>query len=220
MVTVRADRCETGPVTHQHPHPPEHGHTHRQPQPVEVTSRPPVPMADASVRTGRASDAPAVGLVQATVWRDMYADVVPPEVLEEFDPDRFGTLWRKSLTEPPTPLHRLLVGCAGDQVVGFAAIGPADAQEPGIPEDAGELLVLAVHPDARRVGHGSRLLNAAADTLRANDRSSLLTWLPATDEQARQFAEQSGLHPDGAWRERVVGPDGQTAREIRVQAEL
>lgn len=192
----------------------------RNPQPVDITAKPPAPMADASVRTGRASDTPAIGLVQATVWREMYANVVPDEVLEEFDPNRFASAWRQSLTSPPSPVHRLLVACAGDQVVGFAAIGPASDTEAGLPEQSGEVLLLLVHPDARREGHGSRLLNAAADTMKANDLAALVSWLPQADEQARLFAEQAGLTPDSAWRDRVVGPDGQTAREIRVLAEL
>mgnify|MGYP001268899696 CR=1 FL=1 len=180
----------------------------------------PGPLADASVRTARVSDTPAVGLVQATVWREAYAGMLPPLVLDEFEGPRFASVWRRSLQEPPSPQHRLLVACAGEQVVGFVAIGPADPEEPGLPEDAGEVLVLAVHPDARRVGHGSRLLNAAADTLRANDRSAIVSWLPAADERARAFAASAGLEADGAWRERVVGPDGERLREVRVQALL
>lgn len=177
-------------------------------------------MADASVRTGRVSDTPALGLVQATVWREMYADVVPPEVLEAFDAHRFASAWRQSLADPPSPVHRLLVACAGDQVVGFTAIAPAKEDEAGLPDGTGEVLLLVVHPDARRSGHGSRLLNAAADTLRASDRSALASWLPGGNEPARSFADRAGLTPDGAWRERVVGPQGQTAREIRVVAQL
>ena len=180
----------------------------------------PGPLADASVRTGRVSDAPAVGLVQATVWRDAFANSVPAEVLETFDAPAFTTIWRRSLQDPPSALHRLLVACAGDQVVGFAAIGPAEVTDASVGETEGELLVLAVHPDARRVGHGSRLLNAAADTLRAGNRTSLLTWLPVTDEESRAFTDAAGLSPDGAWRERVVGPGGETVREIRVRAGL
>ncbi|NLG20307.1 MAG: GNAT family N-acetyltransferase [Actinomycetales bacterium] len=180
----------------------------------------PGPLADASVRTGRVSDAPAVGLVQATVWRDAFADAVPPEVLETFEGPAFASVWRRSLQDPPTPLHRLLVACAGAQVVGFAAIGPAEVTDESVTATDGELFVLAVHPDARRDGHGSRLLNAAADTLRAGDRTGLLTWLPATDEQSRAFTDAAGLIPDGAWRERVVGPGGETVREIRVRADL
>lgn len=182
----------------------------------------PGPAADASVRTGRVTDAPAVGLIQATVWRQAYAGQLPDAVLHEFEAPRFAAVWRRSLEHPPSPLHRLLVACAGDQVVGFAAIGPADhaEQDADAPDSGGELLVLAVHPDARRVGHGSRLLNAVADTLRANDLTALLTWLPATDETARAFVDAAGLVADGSWRDRVVGPDGQTLREVRVQGGL
>lgn len=180
----------------------------------------PGPLADASVRTGRVSDAPAVGLVQATVWRAAFADTVPAEVLETFEAPAFASVWRQSLKDPPSPLHRLLVACAGDQVVGFAAIGPAEVTDESVTATDGELAVLAVHPDARRVGHGSRLLNAAADTLRAGDRTAVLAWLPSTDEQSRAFTDAAGLVPDGAWRERVVGPAGETIREVRVRAEL
>ena len=30
----------------------------------------------------------------------------------------------------------------------------------------------------------------------------------------------SGLHPDGAFRDRVVSPDGTTAREVRLTADI
>lgn len=180
----------------------------------------PGPLADASVRTGRVNDAPAVGLVQATVWREVFARTLPPEVVETFEGPAFAAVWRRSLQAPPTALHRLLVACAGDQVVGFAAIGPAEVTDDSVSDTDGELSVLAVHPDARRVGHGSRLLNAAADTLRAGDRTAVLAWLPATDEQSRAFTDAAGLVPDGAWRERVAGPGGETIREIRVRADL
>ncbi|MCE0485348.1 GNAT family N-acetyltransferase [Ornithinimicrobium sediminis] len=186
-----------------------HPHTHS-----------PGPVADASVRTARATDAPAIGLVQATVFRETYADVLPEAVLDQLEGPRFASVWRQSLEHPPTPAHRALVACAGDQVVGLAALGPADPGEAGLPEGAGELLVLGVHPDARRQGHGSRLLNATADTLRAHDHRAVVAWVPAGDEATRAFLGTGGLQPDGAWRERVVGPAGETLREIRVVADL
>lgn len=195
---------------HHHEHSHESAHDHHAPG----------PLADASVRTGRPSDAPAVGMVQAVVWREAFAKAVPAEVLEAFEPQAFTSVWRRSLQDPPTPLHRLLVACAGDQVVGFAAIGPAEVTDASVSETDGELLVLAVHPQARRAGHGSRLINAAADTLRAGDRTGLVAWLPAEDEHTRAFTDTAGLTPDGAWRERVVGPGGETIREVRVRADL
>jgi GNAT superfamily N-acetyltransferase len=176
------------------------------------------PLADASVRLARESDAPAVGLVQATVWREAYAAVLAPEVLDTFQPQAFAAVWRRSLAAPPPGVHRLLAACAGDQVVGFAAIGPS--QDPDASPETGELTALAVHPDARRVGHGSRLLNAVVDTLRGAGADTLHTWVLATDEATRAFLVQAGLAPDGAFRDRVVSPVGETAREVRLVAEI
>jgi GNAT superfamily N-acetyltransferase len=202
-------RCEDGPVDS-----PEHAHPHPHPEDTAVAG----PVADASVRLARESDAPAVGLVQATVWRQAYADVVPADVLATFEPAAFAKAWRSSLANPPEGVHRLLAACAGEQVVGFAAVGPS--QDPDASPLTGELTAIGVHPQARRAGHGSRLLNAAVDTLRGAGADSLHTWLLATDEDTRAFFARAGLSPDGAFRDRVVSPDGRTAREVRLVAAI
>jgi ribosomal protein S18 acetylase RimI-like enzyme len=176
------------------------------------------PVADASARIARAHDAPAVGLVQAAVWRLAYGQVLPQEVVDRFDPSSFARAWRDSLSTPPSPRHVLLVACAGEQVVGFAAVGPsidADADE-----TSGEVLALGVHPDARRSGHGSRLLNAAVDTLRGKGFHSMSAWLLADAEDTRAFLRAAGLSPDGAYRDRVIDVDGTLAREVRLTADL
>jgi ribosomal protein S18 acetylase RimI-like enzyme len=189
-------------MAHQHDHP-----THS-----------PGPLADASVRVARETDAPAVGLVQAVVWREAYAAVLPPEVLATFEPQAFASVWRQSLASPPQGVYRLLTACAGDQVVGFASIGPS--QDPDASPETGELSALGVHPDARRVGHGSRLLNAVVDTLRGAGATRIHAWVLASDEATRGFLLAGGLGPDGAYRDRVVSPDGDTAREVRLVADL
>lgn len=196
-----------GPVTDHDPHA---GHAHGLPT---------GPLADASVRHGRPTDAPAVGLVQATVWTDRYAARLPQEVLDAFTGPAFTAVWRRSLSDgdaqassPGGASHRLLVACAGEQVVGFAS----SATDQG----ATEVLDLGVHPDARRAGHGSRLLNAVADTARSVGSGHVFAWIPADDDLAREFAQQAGLEPDGAWRDSVVGPQGQTIRQVRLVAAL
>ena len=189
-------------MAHQHDHP----------------AHSPGPLADASVRVARETDAPAVGLVQAVVWREAYTAVLPEEVLATFEPQAFASVWRQSLASPPQGVYRLLAACAGDQVVGFASIGPS--QDPDASPETGELSALGVHPEARRVGHGSRLLNAVVDTLRGAGATRLHTWVLASDEATRGFLLASGLGPDGAFRDRVVSRDGDTAREVRLVADL
>ena len=190
---------------HEHPH--EHAH-----------GRDAGPLADASVRRARVNDAPAVGLVQATVFREVYTGRVPDDVVALFEPDAFARSWRESLAAPPDGIHRLLVACAGDQVVGLCAIGPS--QDPDAGGATGEVTVLGVHPDARRQGHGSRLLNAGVDLLREAGAESVTLWLLAHDEGTRGFVAGSGFTPDGAYRDRVVSPDGGTLREVRLSASL
>lgn len=196
---------ETSGAPHGHDHQHDHQHEHG-------------PVADASVRVARVSDAPAVGLVQAVVWREAYAAHLAPELVEQFEPRAFTNAWRASLGDARSGDHVLLVACAGEQVVGFAAVGPSP--DPDVHEHAAELLVLGVHPDARRQGHGSRLLNAAVDTARGRGREALTAWVLAGADDTRAFLEAAGLEADGARRERIVSDDDDTLREVRLAASV
>ena len=173
----------------------------------------PLPV-DGGVRRARPSDAPAVGLVQAEVFRDAYADVLPAEVVATFEPQAFAATWRRSLESPPAGVWTLLVATAGTQVAGTASVGPS--QDPDADPLAAELHLLAVHPQARRMGHGSRLLKAAVDVLGEAGATSLAAWVLTTQDELRAFLQAAGFAPDGAHRERVVSPDGTTAREVRL----
>jgi len=177
------------------------------------------PVADASVRLAQVSDAPAVGFVQAVLWTEVYAGLLPPEVTADFQPQSFARVWRDSLEAPPSPAHRLLVACAGEQVVGFSAVGPSG--DPDAREGDGEVLVLGIHPEARRVGHGSRLLNASVDTGRGSGFLALAAWLPSHAEETRGFLVAAGFAPDGAFRDRVIGPEeSDVLREVRLRSAI
>jgi ribosomal protein S18 acetylase RimI-like enzyme len=181
------------------------------------------PHADASVRQARPNDASAVGSVQAAIWRSAYGTILPQDLVDELDPASFARVWRDSLRQPPSPRHVLLVACAGEQVVGFAALGPS--ADPDADEGSGEVLELGVHPQARHSGHGSRLLNAAADTLLDRGFSSMRVWLLADDEDTRAFLTAAGLSPDSAYRDRVIDAEGLdtdvlSVREVRLTVDL
>ncbi len=176
------------------------------------------PLADASVRRARPNDAPAVGVVQAAVFRAAYAAVLPPEVVDQFQPEAFARGWREALASPAEGINRLLVACAGPQVVGLVVLGPS--QDPDGEPLWAEVGLLGVHPDGRRQGHGSRLLQAAVDQASEAGAECLTVWLPARDEGSRAFLAAAGFDPDGAYRDRIVSPDGDVLREVRLSTLL
>ena len=175
-------------------------------------------MADVSVRPARPADAERVARVQLSTWRTAYASLLPAEALDVPEVQA-AALWLGAVESPPTPTHRVLVAFERDELVGFAASGPA-SDEGLEPATTVELLTMLVEPRWGRRGHGSRLLNASVDVLREAGADSVSLWVLADDEAVRAFLTASGFAPDGAYRDRVVSPDGDTLREVRLAASL
>ncbi|WP_370894183.1 N-acetyltransferase family protein [Janibacter sp. GXQ6167] len=203
----------SGPATPGQGH--DHGQGHRHEAGLDSDRG---PSADASVGKAGLNDLPALGIVQAAVWQEAYDGIVPPEVHAAFQPAAFAAGWRESVSNPPPGVYELLVARAGGQVVGFAAIAPS--QDPDAGQTTGEIIALGVHPHGRRQGHGSRLVNACVDRLREAGAEHVAAWVLVPHEQTRAFLAAAGLTPDGAYRDRVVSPDGATAREARLVAHI
>ena len=125
-------------------------------------------MADASVRPATAADAADIARIQATVWAGVHSDL-PAAVLEAVGSAEAAEQWAMAATDPPSPRHRVLTALAGERVVGFAALAPASDPDT-IPSLDGDLLALCVDPAETGRGHGSRLVNAAADLARDRRR--------------------------------------------------
>jgi GNAT superfamily N-acetyltransferase len=180
-----------------------------------------VPSADASVREATAADAAGMGWVQAAAWRASYAGVLPADALAALEPEALGEVWRDGLVRPPSGSHRVLVALSAGELVGFAAIGPAE----GAPPQVGEIMAFVVAPEAQHAGHGSRLLNAAADRLRQVGFDEVVVWVLAADDARRRFLGAAGFAADGAHRTFAAAPpDGEASgaelREVRLAAAL
>jgi GNAT superfamily N-acetyltransferase len=78
----------------------------------------------------------------------------------------------------------------------------------------------AVDPPARNRSHGSRLLNAAADTLRADGFLRARWWVGTTDDALRRFLTAAGWAADGSSRE--IGSDDVDlrVRQVRLHTDL
>lgn len=168
------------------------------------------------MRPARPADAGDVARVQAVAWRTAYRSLLPPAVLDEWDEDAAAQTWAAAIGTPPTPGHGVLVAIERDQVVGFAAFGPAEltAEEGGHPAGpTTEVAPLLVEPRWGRRGHGSRLLAAVADLARATGAARLQIWFPEEDRASARFFESAGWAPDG-WA-RTLDTGGVPLRELR-----
>ncbi len=170
-----------------------------------------------SVRRATASDLTGLGAVLERSWRGAYAGLLPPAVLPLLSGPALADAWRPAVTAPPSPRHVVLVALSGVLVVGMAALAPSQDADAG-PGD-GELLELAVDPAHQRAGHGSRLLSAAADTLRETGSTALRVWAPQDDHVRSEFLLSAGLRPDGA-RRTLRAPDGTELAQVRLAAAL
>jgi len=165
------------------------------------------PTADVSVRVAVPGDEAGIASVQLAAWRAAYAQTFGAGALDLLDEAAVVARWRDAIASPPAGTFHVLVALAGPRLVGFVSLAPVAApanaadQTPG-----GVLLALEVAPDEQRVGHGSRLLAAAVDTLRTDGADQVITWVGEGDEARERFLSSAGLRPDGAVRELASGP--------------
>ena len=177
-------------------------------------------MADASVRPATTGDAPAIARLQGAVWSQVYADLLPAETFDDIASGDGVATWERAVGSPPSPRHRVLVALAGDELIGFAALAPASDPDLVAALDA-ELHSFCVAPDRTRRGHGSRLVNASVDVLRAAGFAHLHVWLTDREAQLRSFLEKAGWADDGARRSLDLRGDGEVlADQVRLRTSI
>lgn len=180
----------------------------------------PGPSADVSVRVGWADDAPGIAAVQVRAWRAEYVDVLPAEILDALDPEEFAAAWRDSLARPDDARNRVLVALERNTVRGFAVTAPASDPDTDRVAD-GEIVELTVDPEKTGHGHGSRLVQACAETLKADRFTRAVAWVGSTDDARRAFLTAAGFAPDGAHRELDLHGDGSVrVKQVRLHADL
>lgn len=177
------------------------------------------PTADVSVRVAWADDADAIAAVQVRAWPELYAGLVPAEVLPT-DPEPVAAQWRQALARPADARNRVLVALERNRVVGFALTSPATDPDCD-PVADGELAEVTLDPQERAKGHGSRLLQAAVDTLAADRFTRAVTWVNAGDDALRGFLTDAGWAADTAHRELDLDGTGTTTvKQVRLHTAI
>lgn len=177
------------------------------------------PTADVSVRVAWSDDAAAVAAVQVRAWGRDLDGLVPAESLPAVE--QVAAAWHRSLAASGDARNRVLVALERARVVGFAVTVPA-ADPDCDPIADGEVAELVVDPAETGKGHGSRLLQAAVDTLRADRFTRAVHWVAASDDARRAFLTGAGWAPDTAHRELDLAEAGGsgTLRQVRLHTAL
>ena len=127
--------------------------------------------------------------------------LLPAEVLDSFDADQFAAAWHEAMSRPADARNRVLVALERNTVRGFAVTGPSPDPDSD-PVADGEISELVVDPGHGRAGHGSRLLHACVDTLRADRFTRATTWLAVDGRRRGAVPHRGGLgarrRPPGA----------------------
>ncbi len=155
------------------------------------------PRTPESCRLALPSEAERLAAIQRRSWEQQFPADVARHILGNVDLASMTQSWHAAITRPPLAKFRVLVAVEDGRPVGFAAVGPSDDPDADPAADGlvGEFII---DPPAQHLGHGSRLLNAVADTLRADGFSRGTWWVRSHDDLLRGLLQSSGWAADGA----------------------
>jgi ribosomal protein S18 acetylase RimI-like enzyme len=150
-------------------------------------------------------DAPAMGRVMVETFLAAHRGQVPEEALEqrrrEWTPEVSARSWARTLSEIASqawPRECLYVAeDEAGEVVGLAMGGPMNGSDSlrfydHVPESAGEVYALYVHPSRQQCGFGRRLVQAVAGHLAKVGMPALVIGCLAANAPARCFYEAMG----------------------------
>lgn len=178
-----------------------------------------------SVRLALPAEGAQIAEIQRRNWR---AHPATAPLAETIDAGSAAESWYSAIARPPMAHYRVLVavegvgelGGNGQHVVvrGFAAIGPSD--DPDLGDGAVEVAEFAMDPEFVGLGHEDRLVNAVADTARADGYERLTWWVISTDDALRGWLTEAGWAPDGAHREIATDDASVRIKQIRMHTDI
>ena len=146
-----------------------------------------VKTTDLVLREATPDDALAGARMHIACWREAYGPLTDPAVLEPLlaDETAWADRWRLHLEAGLVPRTLALVG---DEIVGWACVGPGRDDDSPAPE---ELYALYVREAWHGTGLGARLTR-----LLLGDRPAYV-WVLEDNARARAFYARQGFTPDG-----------------------
>lgn len=148
------------------------------------------------IRPALTGEEPAVARVHVRSWQAGYRGLFPDEFLDTLSSEERAARYRFGGSAPDAPLT--LVALAGEELVGFATVGPSrDEDLPG----AGEIHAMYVDPAHWGGGVGRRLLERARAELVSRGHDEGVLWVLEGNGRGERFYAADGWRADGASRE-------------------
>lgn len=141
---------------------------------------------DIVIRAATLDDAPGIAKVHVSSWQATYRGLLPQAFIDARTYQQRLTFWQRALGEGSEVL--LCVATDDDEVIGFAAAGPARGDNLAC---AGELYALYLLPERQRQGIGRKLFLAIRAALKNQGHQSLMLWVLAGNP-ARYFYQRLG----------------------------
>ena len=145
-------------------------------------------MIDVRIRRATVDDAVAIARVRVESWRTTYRGMIPQAYLDAMTVEASATLWDKSLSAG-SERSQVFVAEDADGVLGFSA--GIVLPEPKLGFDA-DLAAIYLRSAYQRLGLGSKLLGVTAAALAAQKAASMIVWVIAANQPARDFYSAMG----------------------------
>lgn len=168
-----------------------------------------------TVRLALPAEAIDIARIQRRTWAE---DAKLSRMTDEVSADQAAQIWHQAISRPPLATMRVLVAIDEPGVVGFAVTQPCD--DPDADPSTGEIVEFLIDRGARRSGHGSRLLNAAVDTLRTDGFTTATLWAPTNADGLRAFLINAGWAPDGAHQELGTEDEATSVKLLRLHTDI
>ncbi len=147
------------------------------------------------IRLARPQDAEDLSYIHEESWRSTYQGMLPHLALERRIAARSRAWWKRTLTYS----RGILILKVEGEPAGYASIGPSPLPKAARktiagprPRFKGEIFELYLVPVYQGLGFGSRLFEAARETLASRRLTPLVVWALSENEQACQFYRAKG----------------------------
>lgn len=136
------------------------------------------------IRRAQRLDALSVARVHVQAWRETYANILPPRLLEHLSINRATRQHAQRMADRSSATATFVAVQPGRGIVGFGICG---ARRQGPVRFLGEIQALYLVADVTGLGLGRRIVARMAGWLDSQGMSSALAWVLTENRPARRF---------------------------------